>query len=242
MNDTTHKAGSATGTGAQPFTRADLERDQEGVLNQGRWGNADIRTIRVGDTLWAVKDFAGRATIVRITWGVFIVQRELSALQKLAGLEGFPLDAFRVDRFALAYRYVEGTTLPRAEPELLTPQFFESLEQLTKSMHARGVSHLDLRYRQNVLVTPQGTPVVIDFQSYIGLNGLPHWIRTWLQNIDLAGVYKHWFVRHPDSLGQERMALLEKLNRKRRLWFLKGYAGFAPARRSKNQRSQNEGE
>jgi serine/threonine protein kinase len=36
-------------------------------------------------------------------------------------------------------------------------------------MHARGVAHLDLRHRSNVLLTADGTPVLIDFGSAVCL-------------------------------------------------------------------------
>ena len=34
-------------------------------------------------------------------------------------------------------------------------------------MHARGVAHLDLRHRSNVMVDEQGRPVLIDFASAV---------------------------------------------------------------------------
>jgi serine/threonine protein kinase len=36
-------------------------------------------------------------------------------------------------------------------------------------MHARGVAHLDLRHRSNVLLAADGSPVLIDFGSAVCL-------------------------------------------------------------------------
>jgi hypothetical protein len=44
---------------------------------------------------------------------------------------------------------------------------YRRLEQLLERMHARRVTHLDLRQRRNILIDRQGRPVIIDFQSSV---------------------------------------------------------------------------
>jgi len=169
--------------------------------------------------------------VVRQTWGAYMAGREMSALRRLAGIAGFPQDAFRLDRYAIAYRYVPGTEIGNAEPGSLAPAFFESLESLVARMHERDVAHLDIRNGWNVLVTGQGDPFILDFQSHIRLTGLPRYLRRLLIDVDRSGVYKHWHRFSPESLGEERAARLRRLNRLRRYWILKGYLGFKPGPR-----------
>lgn len=45
--------------------------------------------------------------------------------------------------------------------------FVDRLAGAIADMHARGVAHLDLRHRTNVLVDDAGEPVLIDFASAI---------------------------------------------------------------------------
>jgi hypothetical protein len=54
-----------------------------------------------------------------------------------------------------------------------------------------------------------------------------------MKDIDISGVYKNWSRKKPESLDEKRRAHLEALNKKRVLWFLKGYPlGTKTERRS----------
>ena len=66
--------------------------------------------------------------------------------------------------------------------------------------------HLDVRNGRNVLVTEQGEPVLLDFQSHVGTRWMPASLRRWAERLDLAGVYKHWEQRSPETLGEARRA------------------------------------
>ena len=214
--------------GKNPFTREEFDRSEARLLHGGRWGNADISLFRKGGETWVVKDFRHCPFGVRHTWGICMAGRELSALRRLSGIPGFPEDAFRLDRYAIAYRFVPGNEIGQGDPGLLTPGYFESLESLVERMHGRGIAHLDIRTGGNVLVTEQGTPLILDFQSHVHLAGLPGFLRRILVAVDLAGVYKHWSVRAPGSMGEEREGHLRRMNGWRRYWVLKGYLGVRP--------------
>jgi hypothetical protein len=49
------------------------------------------------------------------------------------------------------------------------PGFVDDLAGAIDGMHARGVAHLDLRHRSNVLADAAGRPVLIDFGSAVCL-------------------------------------------------------------------------
>jgi hypothetical protein len=214
-----------------PFTRKELQAGKPSRLHTGRWANADVLLHRHGGDLWVVKDFLPCPLLYRVSVGSWMVRRELAALRRLRGLPGTPRDAFQLDRYALAYRFTPGREFGKADRSMLTPEYFVALESVVRGMHGRGIAHLDLRYRGNVLVTDAGQPLILDYQSHVNLRRLPGFLRAFLVNVDLSGVYKHWLRRQPDNLGPERGALLRRMNRWRRLWFLRGYLRFKGKRK-----------
>ena len=54
------------------------------------------------------------------------------------------------------------TQVPR---ERITPEFLCAFEALLDAVHARGVVHLDARGTGNVMIRPDGSPGLIDFQA-----------------------------------------------------------------------------
>ena len=216
------------GPGADPgrrFSRADLERGPLQPLSEGRWANAVLYRFESGGASWVVKDFRKRSWLVRNLIGRFLIRREARALVRLAGRPTTPQAPFRVDACALAYRFLEGRNLRdgRATPG---PDFFPDLERTVRDMHATGgLVHLDLRNAGNILVTADGAPVLLDFQSHLRTRWMPGPLRRFTERIDLAAVYKHWANRSPATMGPERRAALERMNRLRPLWALRGYIG-----------------
>jgi len=214
------------------FDRSAFESGTRELLRDGRWANARVSVFRDGAAEWVVKDFAPRSFWVRNTLGRLLLRRELRALQKLAGIDGVPAAAFRVDMHAIAARYIPGETLGRVPAERLNASFFTALERLLQQVHARGIVHLDTRGTGNMLMTPDGCPALIDFQASLATHWMPQAWRRWLDDLDMTGVYKKWLQHDPDSMGAERRALYEHMTRRRRLWVARGYAGAAKQKRS----------
>ena len=211
---------------ADPFTRAGFESGQARLLHRGRSANAYLSRFTHQGTEWVVKDFKPCWLPIRWTWGAWMARREFDALARLQGVQGFPQDVFRMDRFAICYRYIEGTTIREIDPGVLKGGYFAKLEALVQRMHDHGIVHLDIRYRRNILITDAHEPYLIDFQTSLRLERMPRGMRTWLKNVDISGVYKQWHKRDPESIDADRMAFLDKENRKRKFWVLKGYAGI----------------
>lgn len=211
---------------ARAFTRADLAAGGARRLWAGRWANAVVVLFDHGGERWVVKDFRPRSWLVRNLIGRFLVRRELGGLCRLRCVPGTPRDAFRLDAFALAYRYVPGRSLRGVPAADIPPGFFATLERNVREMHARaGIVHLDMRNADNILVTPTGEPCIIDFQSHVGMRWMPGRLRRFAEHVDHASVYKHWAKRSPETLGPERKAVLDRINDLRPLWALRGYFG-----------------
>ncbi len=220
----TPPGGGSTQSSLQPFSRRDFEQAPRTVLRDGRWANARVFRVDHAGRRWVVKDFAPRAAWVRNT----AIRRMVRAPRACEpgpalGIDGVPPDAFRLDACALAFGYVDGLNYGKAP--VAVPAYFIALEALMRSMHARGIVHLDNRGSGNVLVRPDGSPALIDFQSAVSTRGLPACLRNALQAIDLTGVYKKWQQADAASMGADRLALFGRVNRWRHWWVLRGYAG-----------------
>ena len=116
-----------------------------------------------------VKDFAGRAPWLRATLGRGLVARELRAYRALAGHPNVPRLLGRAGPYGLAIEYRPGRRLSRQRAAELPADFLAQLARAVGEIHARGVVHLDLRHRSNVLVGADGEPILIDFASAVCL-------------------------------------------------------------------------
>jgi RIO-like serine/threonine protein kinase len=176
---------------------------------------------------------------VRNTLGRLLLRRELRALQRLRGVAGTPADAFRIDAHAMAARFLPGRSLAKIDRGLITPRYLERLEGLLEAVHARGVVHLDTRGAGNLLMLPDGTPGIIDFQASVSTSWMPSRLRRLLEELDMAGVYKKWAAWQPQAMDGERRARFESSNRWRKLWLPRGYLGLSKRRRARRPESSS---
>ncbi len=207
----------------KPFTRRDFVKGDTDILRKGRWANSDLYRYQHGPGVWVVKDFLPCHPLVRKTWGRFFAKREHRAFTKLEGISGMPEAPFLMDDYAVCYKFIFGKTLKEMPPELISDDYFFQLEKLVGLMHARNIVHLDIRNRENILVTDDGKPALLDFQSSLNLEHIPKFFHKLLIEIDFSGVYKNWHKVKPQLLDDKRKAFLDRLNKKRSLWLFKGY-------------------
>ena len=91
------------------------------------------------------------------------VRRERRAYHRLSGLTGIPRLLSVVGAHALLLQHIEG--VPVGEAHLQNPkEFVRRFEQLLALMHARGVSHGEVRLA-HVLVDRAGQPWLVDFAT-----------------------------------------------------------------------------
>ena len=146
-------------------SRATLASAIERVLNPGIRRNPDVLLVRHEGTLVVVKDFAQRGPFVRRFLAPWLVRRELRAWRALDGHPAVPRVVGPIDRLAFAVEYRPGHSLFTARRQPVPEGFLSALEAALAEMHRRGVVHLDLRNRTNVLSDEAGRPVLIDFGS-----------------------------------------------------------------------------
>jgi predicted Ser/Thr protein kinase len=151
------------------LTRANLAERTRQVLKRGGRRNPDVYLVEGDAGLVVVKDFLPRAALVRRWLGPWLLDRELRAYRRLEGLPAVPRTLGRIDRHAFAVEYRPGERVSRKLRGRVPPGFLGELEQAIAAMHARGVAHLDLRHRSNVLAGEDGHPILIDFASAVCL-------------------------------------------------------------------------
>jgi len=146
-----------------------------------------------------------------------LARRERRALARLEGIDGIPRLVESPDREFLR-EYVEGERLDAAGP--LRAEFFSRLRDLVGKVHARGVAHNDLAKEANILVRPDGSPVLLDFQLAVvrSKGWIGEWIFRTMVRDNLRHILKQMAKRRPDLVTEEDRRLLRKPSLPARLW------------------------
>jgi len=166
-----------------------------------------------------VKDVGSKSLFFRWTLGLWLIQKEWKIYSRLAGIKGIPRPVERIDRFAFAMELVPGRPVKRREN--LPPSFWPDLERVLREVHARGVVHLDLRHKGNILVSTDGKPFLIDFNSSFSFKGkglLRRLLFPMLRWVDYGGFLKLKGRVSPGLMTNEEKVFLQRFNRLRRLW------------------------
>ena len=148
-------------------TAAEIDALPSTPLVLGRWIKADLHRIEWRGRALVVKSFARKSLPVRLL-GRPQIAREARAYAALRGVAGIPALHGRPDPYTLVMDFVEGERLTHVRlTEGPKRQFIDALGNMVEAMHARGVAHLDLSHRSNVMLDDAGHPYLIDFGSAI---------------------------------------------------------------------------
>ncbi|MGC8740079.1 MAG: RIO1 family regulatory kinase/ATPase [Candidatus Sumerlaeaceae bacterium] len=160
------------------FERSMLESAIVKELKRGHTAlSPDVWLVRINNELAVWKDYGRRGALGR-AWGRYVIHRETRALEILSDVEGVPHLLGRVGTTGLVMSFCSGTIVPRRGiRQFLQPEFFDRASTLLHEIHRCGVAHADIR-RKNILVRPDGSPALIDFQTAV-LRG-ESWWRSWL--------------------------------------------------------------
>lgn len=192
------------------------------LITRRGWSKPDIKNVVRRGTTLILKDFAEKAWIVR-RFGRWQVHREIRAFKRLQGLRGIPVCHGMVSPCGVLIERVQGERITRWRERAPADiaRMLERLESLVNDLHARGIVHLDLRKRDNILITDSGLPRIIDFDASICFESgsLPaRFVLPLLRCIDTSAVLK-WKSR----LAPELLTAAEKRRHRimsvvRRLW------------------------
>ncbi len=106
----------------------------------------------------------------------------------------------------IIHEFVPGTDLDRESKR--ADDFFERLEDLLRLMHSRGICYLDTNKPDNILVSEDGRPYLIDFQitwlqPFFPLNILTYPLFCIFRNSDIYHLKKHIRKFCPGRISDE---------------------------------------
>jgi RIO-like serine/threonine protein kinase len=188
-------------------------------LVKGRTGKPDLNRVDMAGRSLMVKDVRGKNFFLRWTLGLWLIRKEWKIYSRLAGIKGIPQPVERIDRFAFAMEFIPGRPILRGEP--VPPSFFHELERVLGDVHERGVVHMDLRHKGNILVSEKGDPYLIDFNSSFAFKKegfLRRYLFPLLRRVDDGGLLKLKKRIAPALLTAEELAFLKRFERLRKLW------------------------
>lgn len=200
------------------MNRKDIEKNSI-CLVRGRFGKPDLNRIEIDGHAFMVKDVQGRSFFLRWTLGLWLIHKEWKIYSRLKGLKGIPQPVERIDRFAFAMEFIPGVPIERGKT--IPPSFFSDLDQVLQAVHSRGVVHMDLRHKGNILVSDKGEPFLIDFNSSFSFREkgiLRRFLFPLFQWVDVGGLLKLKERASPNLMTPGELDFLKRFNRLRKLW------------------------
>lgn len=181
-----------TESGGAPRCRDDLAAFGRETLVPGKLTKARIEALRGPGPALVLKDLTPQHRWVRVLFGRPALRREERMLRALEGVEGIPRFVARLDRDAIVMEFVPGEPLRGVLGPDRTRAAALDLAAKVAALHDRGVVHLDLRQRRNILVDPAGRVHLIDFESAWRLptEGPLRFLFRWLRRLDEGAVLK----------------------------------------------------
>ncbi len=151
-----------------------------------------------------LKDYRSKNPVTRNVLAPLLVRREFGVLRHLEGIPGIPRAYAVVEKRALLLEFVDGKTLGKFKAGELPDAVFDRLCETVRAMHRRGVVHLDLRQKKNIVVAG-GRPYLVDFA-----NALRGRATAALRAVDESALLK-WKQRNFPHLvtGADRAALAD---------------------------------
>ena len=197
---------------------ADVEARTRATLGKEGFFRPTVRLLATSGGRLVAKDYRACWAPYRWTVGRWNLAREEDALRRLSGIDGIPELRGRVGPWILVMTWVRGRDLGKVRKYRQTPEFYDRLAAMVDEMHRRGVVHLDLRQRRNILFRPRvKSPAILDFGSALCLRpgGRLHGL---LARIDRSGVLKYKVRARPGSLSRSEERALRRIERRRWFW------------------------
>jgi serine/threonine protein kinase len=201
------------------MNRGELQQNIICLAKGNAFGKPDLNRVQVGERILMVKDVRGKGFFSRWTLGLWLIHKEWMIYTRLTGVKGVPHPMERIDRFAFAMEFIPGRPIRRGET--LDPSFFDDLEQVLREIHSRGVVHLDLRHKGNILLSEKGEPFLIDFNSSFYFKGkglLRRFLFPLLRWVDYGGLLKLKQRVSPSLMTSEELSSLKRFNLLRKFW------------------------
>ncbi|MCL4791687.1 MAG: hypothetical protein KJ040_06490 [Gammaproteobacteria bacterium] len=217
----------------------------ERFLSRGYQGVVWLRG--TGADRVVVKQAMGRGLVLWLRRAM--LRREYAAYQRLDGVPGVPRCLGMEADGSLLLEFAEGEPYRETAAALADrARFFRELLRCILAVHAAGVAHADLKRRGNILISPDGSPVLLDFGSAILQSQRGGWLNGLMFRqacrMDLNAWVKLKYRRRYDLIAEEDRARyhptrVEAVARSvRRLWRKLSGRQMRKARRRNRNRHQ----
>jgi len=139
---------------------------------------------------------------------------EARVYQQLTGIEGIPRCYGLLAGRYLVLDYIAGQGLRQAQiPD--REAFYKEFLRIIRRMHAVGVGHADLKRKDNILVSDNGRPYLIDFgvatiRKRSGWHPLNHFLFNTARRFDLNAWVKHKYRRRLEDASQQDRRYLHR--------------------------------
>jgi len=201
-----------------PLTREALERLPRQPLRQPSPLKPAVWRVETPMGAVVVKDVrpCGRLQRGIARW---LLERERRVLERVGTLDGVPHLLGRIDRDAVVLSLVPGRPLDAALFGQRPRDLVAQLRELTEELHERGVFHLDLHQRKNLLVDDSGRLHVVDFGAAFALGPLARLLFGWLLgHVDRQAAYKYLARFTPEELTVDEARAVLRHRSLRRMW------------------------
>lgn len=191
----------------RPWIERSLAR-RENILAASNQGT--ILLFRNDGLELIIKTVMGKGLLLKARQKTLL--REYRAYQRLQGLKGVPECFGMIDGRHLLLEYIPGN---RYRDSVFSDreQWFATLLQILNSMHARGVSHGDLKSKGNLLVTRDEQPCVVDFGTAFicktGFHPVNNWFFRFGKRLDINAWVKHKYHGHYRNASAGDQELLD---------------------------------
>ncbi len=138
-----------------------------------------------------------------------LLRHEHQIYQKLQGMQSIPFCYGMANNEYLVIEFIEGQTIRQRQLDS-NSEFFVKLLLAIKEMHQRGVAHFDLKRMENLLVTTNDEPRLIDFGVSIYRKEGFHWLNQFLYKLAQQFDFNAW-ARHKYN---KNMALISDDDKK----------------------------
>ncbi len=97
-----------------------------------------------------------------------MLRRECKAYGRIVGISGIPRCFGLQADGSLMLEFMAGEAYRESVPALKDRDlFFRRLKEQILALHAAGIAHADLKRRGNLLISPDGEPILLDFGSSV---------------------------------------------------------------------------
>lgn len=134
-----------------------------------------------------------------------MLRHEYNVYQQLQGITGVPKCYGLIADTYLAIEYIEANTIRENRPAD-DSVFYDDLLDTIKQLHARKVAHTDLKKKENLLVSKDEKPYIIDFGAAViykpGLHFLNHYFYNLACRFDFNAWIKHKYMGRMDVVSE----------------------------------------